>query len=104
MPSNTHGLEYPLERARKDLLYPLFCRKPKVRILLYTDSSLVQLDQSSNFGLQIMRDWILDANPFHATFEFVLLKFKKHCDVCGQKMVDTLERPTPTEPNKENQG
>ncbi len=50
------------------------------------------------FALFMLCIWLV------MVFEFVLLKFKKHCDVCGQKMVDTLERPTPTEPNKENQG
>ncbi|MEZ5966281.1 MAG: hypothetical protein R3F56_20765 [Planctomycetota bacterium] len=61
------------ELTRKDLLYPLFCRRPKVRILLYTDSTSVQMNKSAQFGLQLMRDWIVDGNPFYASFEFDLV-------------------------------
>lgn len=59
--------------TKKDRLWPLFCPKPTVKILCYTDSTSVQMDHTTAFGLGILKDWLLAANPFYATFQVDLL-------------------------------
>lgn len=59
--------------TKKDLLWPFYCAKPTVKILCYTDSTSVQMDKSTAFGLGILQDWIQAANPFYATFQLELL-------------------------------
>jgi len=59
--------------THKDPLWPLFCPKPTVKILCYTDDTGVQMDRSTAFGLGILKDWLQSANPFYANFQLDLL-------------------------------
>jgi hypothetical protein len=55
------------------ILYPIFCVKPTVRILFYTDSSQVQMNTTSDFGVGMLRDLIVNNNPFYVNFQIDLL-------------------------------
>jgi hypothetical protein len=60
-----------LEIQRSHPLWWLFCPKPTVKILFYTDSSSVVLTSDPNeaFGTGIMRDWLLADNLFYVNFQ-----------------------------------
>jgi len=58
---------------RNDILAPIFGVKPTVRILFYTDDFSVVLNNTSDFGVGILRDLILNNNPFYVNFEISLL-------------------------------
>lgn len=58
---------------RIDLLTNIFCRKPTVRILFYTDDFGVTTDNSSAFGTGKLRNLILNNNPFYVNFQIDLL-------------------------------
>lgn len=54
-------------------LWRLFCPRPTVRILFYTDDFSVAFDDASDFGVSLLRDLIVDHSPFYATFQIDLL-------------------------------
>lgn len=54
-------------------LFPLFCVKPTVRILFYTDSASVQMNTTADFGVGKLRNLILNNNPFYVNFQIDLL-------------------------------
>ena len=49
------------------VLWPLFCPKPTIHILFYTDDADV-LSSTADFGSTTLRDWIISANSFYADF------------------------------------
>lgn len=53
--------------------FPLFCPKPTVRILFYTDDFSVILNNTSDFGVGILRDLIMSKNTFYVTFDIDLV-------------------------------
>jgi hypothetical protein len=58
---------------RRHPWWPFFCPKPKVDILFYTDHPSVSFDAASDFGVDAMRDLLLQRSGFHADFRIDLL-------------------------------
>ncbi|MBV9822657.1 MAG: hypothetical protein JO144_10500 [Actinobacteria bacterium] len=53
---------------REHILWPLFCPRPVVRILFYTDRPDV-VSPGEDFSTTTLRDWIQAANNFYADFQ-----------------------------------
>jgi hypothetical protein len=58
---------------REHPYFRIFCRRPTVRILFYTDRSDVAFNNASAFGVNRLRDLILDRNTFYVHFEIDLV-------------------------------
>lgn len=56
-------------------LYPIFCRRPTVRILFYTDDrrGRVVFESAQDFGVNHLRDLIIGRNPFYVNFQIDLI-------------------------------
>lgn len=59
--------------AKEHVLFPIFCPRPTVRILFYTDSPLVSLDDAQDFGVSHLRNLITGRNTFYVDFQIDLL-------------------------------
>jgi hypothetical protein len=80
MPEKIEGLEtFPdvanlFVPASGHAWLPLFCPRPNVRILFYTDDPDVNLNPNQpDFGVGTLRDLVLTHNRFHATFTVALV-------------------------------
>ena len=57
----------------KSPYFKLFCARPTVRILFYTDSASVAFNPAADFGVDRLRDLIRSHNTFYVNFEIDLL-------------------------------
>lgn len=55
------------------ILYPIFCPKPTVKILFYTDYDGVRMDTTSDFGVGMLRNLIVNNNPYYVNFQIDLV-------------------------------
>ncbi|MBB5235889.1 hypothetical protein [Deinococcus budaensis] len=67
-------LDVAVPVVRKDhRLFPIFCPRPTVRILFYTDSAAVDFNSAQDFGVDLLRDLILSRNTFYVNFQIDLV-------------------------------